>query len=73
MRGTVGPWGERTAHLRRRAVAATRAALAFGFSSVALGLFDVFGAALGLMALAVGCGSVILMTIDEIRRPDAPG
>lgn len=72
MRRTVGPWGDGTAHLRRRAVVATRGALAFGFSAVVLGLFDVFGPAMGLMALSVGCGSVILLAFDEIRRPDAP-
>jgi hypothetical protein len=70
MRRATGPWGERTAHLRRRAVAATRLAVGFGFSAVVLGLFDVVGAAVGLMALALGCASVLLLSVDELRAPD---
>lgn len=72
MRRTTGPWGERTADARRRAVAATRLAVGFGFSAVVLGLFDVFGPALGLMALALGFASVILLSVEEMRAPDRP-
>jgi len=72
MEAKAGPWGERTTHLRQRAVAATRLAVGFGFSAVFLGLFDVFGAAMGLMSLAVGCASVVIMAVDEMRAPAAP-
>ena len=72
MRRATGPWGERTAHLRRRAVAATRLAVGFGFSAVFLGLFDVFGAAVGLMGLALGSASVLLISVEELRAPERP-
>jgi len=63
----TGPWGDRTAHLRRRAIRATRWSIGVGFAAVLLSLVAEFHSAVGVMGVSLGLASVATLTVDELR------